>query len=148
MTQVGQTWADAATPACPRPSCQPAGLPQAPGSAAASAATAQPEASDTLPYVGTRCGPDPGLLPARRLLLRSLGWISHQPASWNNPQAPGFGIALGKLVEGLLGPQQRPGSLPPHFALKPTPSGSQKKKRGRSVTYLPGGVGRGGHDPL
>lgn len=32
------------------------------------------------------------------------------------------------LVEGLLSPKQRPWSLPFHFAMKPTPSGSEKER--------------------
>lgn len=52
---------------------------------------------------------------------------SNNVKPYNNHQVPGFSITLGELVEGLLGPKQRPGSLPLHFALKPTPSGSKKE---------------------
>lgn len=118
MTPVGQTWVDTAVPA----SFPPCVMVRRPVLRAQPLLRRhqrpQPRQRPRTRSLALRVGAC--FLPEQRLLL-------HQPASWNNLQVPGFGIALGELVEGLLGPKQRPWSLLLHFALEPTPSGSEEE---------------------
>lgn len=118
--RAGQAWVDAAMPARSPLLSQPAGLRPGPSLCFSSS-------SSHSPALGVGTAQALAFRPEQRLLLWTLRWFPHRPAPWNNRHVPGFSIALGELVEGLLGPKQGQGSLPLHFALKPTPSVIEKE---------------------